>query len=133
MKRMITVISGLVLAALITINGMAMGAQKANPIGSIKVQNKKVGFAKMAKISFDSAVNAALQAVPGQVLGAELENENGYLVYGVEILKSDHQIADVKVDAGNGKILKIDTEQNENDDHNHEEYSDNDHEEGGER
>lgn len=91
MKRMITVISGLILSPLIAIGGMAMGAQKANPIGSIKLQNEKVGFAEMAKISLDSAVDDALQAVPGQVLGAELENENGYLVYGVEILRSDHQ------------------------------------------
>jgi len=132
MEKIMTVIGGFVLAALIAIGGVAMSAQKANPIGSIKVQNEKVGFAEMAKISLDSAVNAALQAVPGQVLGTELENENGYLVYGVEILKADRQIADVKVDAGDGKILKIDTGQNDNDS-NEGEDSDNGHEEGGER
>lgn len=117
MKKIMTVLGGVVLAVLIAIGGVAMSAQETNPIGSIKVQNEKVGFAEMAKISLDSAVNAASQAVPGQVLGAELENENGYLVYGVEILKADHQIADVKVDAGNGKVLKIDTDQNDNDGH----------------
>lgn len=132
MKKIMTVIGGVVLATLIAIGGVAMGARKANPIGSIKVQNERVGFAGMAKISLDSAMNAALRAVPGQVLGAKLENENGYLVYGVEILKADHQIADVKVDAGNGKILKIDTEQNDNEG-TEKEDSDNDHEEREER
>jgi len=132
MEKIMTVIAGVVLAALMAIGGVAMSAQKADPIGSIKVQNEKVGFAEMAKISLDSAVNAALQAVPGQVLGTELENENGYLVYGVEILKADRQIADVKVDAGYGKILKIDIGQNDNDG-NEGEDSDNGHEERGER
>lgn len=56
MKRMMRIVSGVVLASLIVIGGAALGAQKANPIGSIKVQNEKVGFAEMAKISLDSAV-----------------------------------------------------------------------------
>lgn len=64
--------------------------------------------AAKAGILIDSAINAALQAVPGTVIGAALENENGYLVYGVDIVKADHRILDVKVDAGNGKGLKID-------------------------
>jgi uncharacterized membrane protein YkoI len=92
----------------------------------------EAGFAEMAKVSLDYAVNAALNAVPGKVLKAELENENGYLVYGVEIAKADHQIADVKIDAGTGKVLKI--EKNQKDSEGHEgKDSDNDHEERDER
>jgi len=67
-------------------------------------------------------------------LKAELENENGYLVYGVEIVKADKQIADVKVDAGNGKILKVDVDQKDHNVHEvHEEDSDNEREEVSER
>jgi uncharacterized membrane protein YkoI len=89
-------------------------------------------LAEMAKISLDSAVSEALKAVPGKVLKIELENENGYLVYGVEIAKLDHQVADVKVDAGNGKVLKIDADQNNHEGHEGED-SGNGHEEVNER
>lgn len=112
MKKIMTVIGSVVLAACITIGGVAMSAQKANPIGSIKIKSDdEAGFAGMAKIPFDSAVKAALTAVQGKILRVELENENGYLVYGVEVVKADRQIVDVKVDAGDGKVLKIETDQ----------------------
>lgn len=62
-----------------------------------------------AQIGLDKATSIALQQVPGKVLKAGLENENGYLVYSVEILKQDGIVADVKVDAGTGKVLRVDT------------------------
>ncbi len=131
MKRMTAVISGVVLAALIAVGGAS--AQQTNHTGSIQTKNDdEAGFAGMAKISLDSAINAALQAVPGKVLKAELENENGYLVYGVEIAKADRQIADVKVDAGSGKVLKIEADQKDKEEQGGED-SDNGHGEGGER
>lgn len=106
------IITGILLAALIAFGGVTVYAQQAGQAGSIQVKgDDEAGFAKMAKISFDSAINAALKQVPGKVLRAELENENGYLVYGVEITKADREIVDVKVDAGNGKILKIEKDQ----------------------
>lgn len=133
MKKIMTVIGSVVMATLIAIGGVAMSAQKANPIGSIKIKSDdEAGFAGMAKIPFDSAVKAALTAVPGKILKVELENENGYLVYGVEVVKANRQIVDVKVDAGNGKVLKIETDQKDSEG-NEGEDSDNDHEEGGEK
>ncbi len=132
MKKVImTAIGGIVLTALIAIGGVS--AQQSKHTGSILVKNDdEAGFPGMAKIPLDSAVNEALKAVPGKVVKAELENENGYLVYGVEIAKADRQIADVKVDAGNGKVLKIETDQKDNEGREGED-SDNGHEEGGER
>jgi uncharacterized membrane protein YkoI len=107
-----SIIVGMVMAGLITLGGTAISAQKSNPAGSIQIKNEEEAeFAGMAKISMDSAINAALKEVQGKVLRAELENENGYLVYGIEIVKTDHQIVDVKVDAGDGKILKVDNDQ----------------------
>ena len=70
----------------------------------------------------------ALKAVPGKVIKAELENEDGYLVYGVEYARADRQISGVKVDAGNGKVLKIETDRKDHENHEGEE-ADNDHEE----
>ncbi len=131
MKKIMAVISSVVLAAMIAVAGVS--AQQSKHTGSIVVKNDdEAGFASMAKISMDTAINAALKQVQGKVLKAELENENGYLVYGVEIAKTDHQIADIKVDAGNGKVLKIETDQKDNEGQEGED-SDNGHEEGGER
>ena len=131
MKRMMTIIGGVVLMALLVIGGVF--AQQAKYTGSIRVKSEdEAGFAGMARISLDSAMNAALKQVPGKVLKTELENENGYLVYGIEIAKADRQIADVKVDAGSGKVLKVETDQNDNEGSEGED-SDNGHEEEDER
>ncbi len=130
MKRWIAVVS-VALAVLLTTGVALMNAQPANQKGSIQISNKdEAQVAEMAKITLHSAMNEALKQVQGKVLKVELENENGYLVYGVEIAKPDHQIVDVKVDAGNGKILKIDQDTKEG----HErEDSDNGQEEVNER
>ena len=131
MKKTMILICGVVLATLVAFGGAF--AQKANHAGSIQIKSDNEAVqAEMAKISLDSAVSEALKAVPGKVLKAELENENGYLVWGVEIAKADHQIADVKVDAGNGKVLKIEADQSNHEGHEGEDY-DNGHEEVNER
>lgn len=58
----------------------------------------------LAKISADQAKAAALAAVPGTVVKVTLDNENGAVVYSVEV-DTGHGVIDVKVDAGNGAIL----------------------------
>jgi uncharacterized membrane protein YkoI len=59
----------------------------------------------LARIDRAAAEKAALGAVPGEVKETELENENGFVVYGVEIQGKDGRLHEVNVDAGNGKIL----------------------------
>jgi len=105
MKRL-SLVTVILLAAIMAFGGITVSAQQANQKGSIRIKCDEAGLAEMAKISMDSAIKAALKEVPGKVLRAELEDENGYLIYGIEIAKADHQIVDVKVDAGNGTILK---------------------------
>lgn len=100
-----------VLAALIALGGIAIGAQQSNPAGSIRVKNEEVGLADMAKISINDAISAALEQVQGKVLRAELENQDGFLIFGVEIATADHKVMDVKVDAGNGMILSTHKDQ----------------------
>ena len=116
MKRL-SIITVILLTALLAFGGKIVSAQKTNPKGSIRIKCDEAGFADMAKIPLESAINAALKEVPGKVLRAELEDENGYLVYGVEIAKADQQIVDVKVDAGDGKILKTDIDQADKEHH----------------
>jgi len=68
--------------------------------------DEAAALAGQAKISVEQAKSAALAANPGaSVVKAELDNENGALVYSIELSTG----ADVKVDAGNGAILHTDT------------------------
>jgi uncharacterized membrane protein YkoI len=68
--------------------------------------NETAALAGQAKISVDQAKAAVLAANPGTtVVKAGLDNENGALVYSVELSNG----SDVKVDAGNGVILYMDT------------------------
>ena len=59
----------------------------------------------LATITPDQAAAAATSATGGTAGKVELENENGNVVYGVEITKPDGTMLDVKVDAGNGHVL----------------------------
>jgi uncharacterized membrane protein YkoI len=60
----------------------------------------------LARITPEQAQAAALARVPGTVKKVELENEDGNVVYGVEI-KTSNGDSDVKVDAGDGRVLHI--------------------------
>jgi ribosomal protein S3 len=87
----------------------------------------------------DQAVKQALASVQGQVLKTELEDENGFLVYGVEVVNANKGIVDVKVDAGTGEVLAVEQdnqdkaneeghESGEQDDGNQDEADEEDHE-----
>jgi len=64
----------------------------------------------LATITPDEASAAALASVPGTAGAVELDNENGFVVYSVEVTAADGTTIDVKVDAGNGQVLAQDTE-----------------------
>ncbi len=63
-------------------------------------------LAGLAKISADDAKKAALNGYPAGATATTpvLEDENGNVVYGVEVTSAGKTF-DVKVDAGNGKVL----------------------------
>ncbi len=74
---------------------------------SVKVPKPEpADLASLATATPEQAARAALAAFPGTaVLSSDLDNENGCLVYGVQLDSG----ADVKVDAGNGVMLYADT------------------------
>lgn len=59
----------------------------------------------LAKVTPEQASAAATAKVPGTAGKVELEDENGNVVYGVEVTAADGTKSDVKVDAGNGAVL----------------------------
>jgi uncharacterized membrane protein YkoI len=81
--------------------------------GSVSVAGKnESSLHKLANIDEAAAEQAALKAVPGTVHETELEtSDNGYLVYDIEIAGDDGKGHEVTVDAGNGKILHQDLEE----------------------
>jgi uncharacterized membrane protein YkoI len=78
--------------------------------GSIRIEGKvnKADRPALAKISFSEALKDALAAAPGDVVVGELEVEDGNLQYSFEIVGSDKKVTEVEIDAGNGKVLGMD-------------------------
>ncbi|GEM_PF-3385913 len=65
-------------------------------------------LASLARISADQARAAALAGFPGAtVQNVELGNENGTLIFSVQLVDKGGQAQDVKVDAGNGAVLQV--------------------------
>ncbi|MDO8107175.1 PepSY domain-containing protein [Isoptericola sp. b441] len=62
-------------------------------------------LAPLASIDAAAASSAATAAVPGAAGTPVLEDENGSVVWGVEVTRADGTVVDVKVDAGNGTVL----------------------------
>jgi len=106
----IAFIGSIVLAMGIFVAEVGLADSDRNEIhsGTIRIENhSEAEFPAMAKIPMEQAIRQALTSIPGQVLKAELEDENGFLVYGVEIASADKSIMEVKVDAGSGKVLAV--------------------------
>ncbi len=63
------------------------------------------GLDALATVTPDDVIAAAQTATGGTATHAELENENGNVVYDVEVALADGTSVDVKVDAGNAAVL----------------------------
>lgn len=64
-------------------------------------------FSEQTRITKEQARKIALERVKGTVVDEELENENGKMVYGFEIKEASGKVAEVKVDAETGKIIRV--------------------------
>ena len=120
-RKLIFVIGSGILAASLILAGACFARLENNEIhgGSIQLESQaEAEFPSLAKIVPGQADQAALVAVPGKILKTELENENGFLVYGIEVVTADRNIVGVTIDAGSGKILAMN--QDKVDDEGHE-------------
>jgi uncharacterized membrane protein YkoI len=112
------------LAALVVLTAAARenaAADKPAAKGSIRPIGKVTPADRpaLAKISFESALKAALAKVPGGVIKAELEVEDGCLMYSFEIVGPDKTITEVEIDAGNGQVLGTENETGEKEQEGH--------------
>jgi len=85
--------------------------------GTVAVGDAKPAeYPDLAKIQLQYAIRAAMTKVQGKLLKVELESAGGFLVWEVEIVKSDKTIYAAKVDAGTGAVLAVDRDEPEDDD-----------------
>ncbi len=93
------------------------GKNEKNIKSSIKIAENTSYTEKvqMAKISLINAIEIGLKKVRGKAVRAELDNENGYLVYSV-IITFNNESKEVKIDAGNGKVLLVEKLNKDDDD-----------------
>jgi len=114
-----------VLAASLAIVGANFAQADDNEVrnGTIRIEKQaEADFPALAKLTSAQAVAKASIAVQGQALKTELENENGFLVYGVELVTADKSIVEVKVDAGSGEVLAIARDKADDEDHESDEH-----------
>lgn len=89
---------------------------------SIKVPENtetQAEFAKFAKVTQQQAETAALAVMPGKVVKAKLDDEDGYLVWQIDVQHAKGT-TEIAVDAGNSKVLAAEAEEDDN----HEERND---------
>ena len=104
---------GAVIAVLPPVILKAEDPKETHIQGSVRLPdegNQEAAQANLATIPVQTAINTAVSSQGGTVLRAELQNEDGFLVYNVElVVPGDKRVHEVKVDAGGtGKILRID-------------------------
>ncbi|KAB7668909.1 PepSY domain-containing protein [Bacillus sp. B1-b2] len=95
-------------------NEKADKEEKEDKDSEVSDEQEQQQLEKEAKISAEESTTIALKEVKGQVTDTELEDEDGTVVYGVEITDDQGKKHDVKVDAKTGKVLKVDLD-DEND------------------
>ena len=88
--------------------------------GSIKVpetarDEHEEDLIRLSSISFTEVAGIAHAVVPGRIVEAKLDEENSYLVWEVTIIGTQGHKVELKIDAGNGKLLAAQTDENEDD------------------
>ncbi len=83
-------------------------------VSSVKA-DKGSSLDGLAKLSADQAATAA-SSIGGTAGTAVLENEDGNVVYVVEVTKTSGEKVDVAIDAGNGAVLGQEAGDNETND-----------------
>lgn len=84
--------------------------------GTITLNNHTESeYPELASITLVQAIESGLTQVGGKALKAELQDEDGFLVYSIEVVKSDHSMVELVIDAGSGKLLLTEKDSKDND------------------
>nr|MBI4157083.1 PepSY domain-containing protein [Candidatus Woesearchaeota archaeon] len=125
-KTIEKIIFGVLIVAIIGVTTQIIAGMNNEKPQEIQVSNDD------QQISLEQAKTIALNAVDmnkvGKLTDAEIENENGDVIYSIEFTK-DNIETDVKIDAKNGNILVIENDLTETDQDDNEEKDDDENEE----
>lgn len=113
MKKSPRILAGVLAVLAVTAACQSLEKSEKPPvIGSIRPTGKPkpAELPALAKISLSEAMKDAQAAVPGEIILAELEIEDGNLQYSFDIVGMDKKVTEVEIDAGNGKVLATDVE-----------------------
>jgi len=93
-------------------------ADTGDNVPGVSEAQESTQLAPLAKITEEQAKSIAINSVDlklvGEITAINLENEDGNVMYAVEFSKNSIE-TDVKIDAGNGNVLKIESDNNEAD------------------
>ena len=80
-------------------------------------QNEQEGEDEMltAPVTIGRAVDAAVARTPGYANSAELENENGTIVWSVDVVSQDGKKFEVKVNGTSGAVISSQVDQHDGD------------------
>lgn len=98
------VLSGLVIST----SSVVVWAKEVEPKvkGSLSARGiRQADYPKMARINASEASRIATAQMGGSVISVGLENEDGFLIYAVEVAGTRTGRHEILVDAGDGKIL----------------------------
>jgi len=110
MKRFLNTTTVLTSIAILSISaGLAIGHDG-------KDKDRESVQAMSAKVTMEEAIQTAKTKFPGRVVEAELESEDGGLVYEVEIVSASGEEQEIEIDAQSGEILGSENENEEEDD-----------------
>ena len=119
MQRKLLIPALIMAASVATAGGLAYAQQSG------VTQNDAMTDLAKTRISLVQAVTTAEQHVGGRASHAELENENGRLVYDVEVTDNAKTV-DVKIDATNGAVVSAQIDQGDQESKNGQEERDDD-------
>ena len=110
-KKFLAISMAMALSALVGVTTASALSSKNNANHAVK---------QATRITAAQATAAALAAQPGTAGKAELEDEDGKSVYGVEVTAANGTKYDVKVDANTGNVLKVEADEEDEGDEKHE-------------
>jgi uncharacterized membrane protein YkoI len=85
--------------------------------GSIPLakETAETAYAALAKVPIAEAVRIGAEKQPGTVTKAELVEDDGFLVWEVDVVGAKEAAHEVVIDAGNGKVLAVEVDHADND------------------
>jgi|SRR3989344_1230472 len=122
-KTIEKIIFGVLIVAIIGVTTQIIAGMDNEKSQEIQVSNDRISLEQAKAI----ALNAVDTNKVGKLTDAEIENDNGEVIYSIEFTK-DNIETDVKIDAKNGNILVIENDITETDQDENEEEDEDDEE-----